>query len=94
MVSKGENKYIVYPIYFEKSVSKFSGRKVSLKNAVEKPSFEDIAKAAKSLGLNPVLEKEVAHPSHPWRKEGRILVDKKNSKSKILASISKFLKSV
>jgi len=92
MVSRGENKFVIYPIYFDKTVTKFLGRKVSLKNAVEKPNIEDIAKAAKSLGLNPVLEKESAHPSHPWRKEGRILVDKKDSKSKILVSISKFLK--
>ena len=92
MVSRGDNKFVIYPIYFDKTFSKLSGRKVSLKNAVEKPNIEDIAKAAKSLGLNPILEKESAHPSHPWRKEGRILVDKKNSKSKILVSISKFLK--
>ncbi len=92
MVSRGENKFVIYPIYFDKTVSRFSGRKVSLKNAIEKPNIEDIVKAAKSLGLNPVLEKESAHSSYPWRKEGRILVDKKNSKSKILVSISKFLK--
>ncbi|HEY0089838.1 MAG TPA: signal recognition particle subunit SRP19/SEC65 family protein [Candidatus Lokiarchaeia archaeon] len=92
MVSRDENKFVIYPIYFDKSISKLSGRKVSLKNAVEKPIIDDIAKAAKSLGLNPVLEKESTYPSHPWRKEGRILVDKKGSKSKILANISKFLK--
>jgi len=92
MVSRGENKFVIYPIYFDKTVSKLIGRKVSLKNAVEKPNVEDIAKAAKSLGLNPAIEKNSAHPSHPWQKEGRILVDKKDSKSKILVSISKFLK--
>jgi len=92
MVSRGENKFVIYPIYFDKTISKLSGRKVSLKNAVEKPIIDDIAKAAKSLGLNPVIEKDSTHPSHPWRKEGRILVDKKGSKSKILVNISKFLK--
>jgi len=92
MVSRGDSKFVIYPIYFDKTVSKFSGRKVSLKNAVEKPNIEEIVKAAKSLGLNPVLEKETSHPFQPWRKEGRILVDKKYSKSKILVSISKFLK--
>ena len=92
MVSRGENKFVIYPIYFDKNVSKLSGRKVSLKNAVEKPNIDDIAKAAKSLGLDPILEKESAHSSNPWQKHGRILVDKKDSKSKILVSISKFLK--
>ena len=88
MVSRGEDKYVIYPIYFDKSVSRLSGRKVSMKHAVDKPSFEDISKAAKSLNLNPILEKEVAYPSRNWKKEGRILIDKKDSKGKLLVQIA------
>jgi len=88
MVSRGEEKYVIWPIYFDKSVSRLSGRKVSKKYAVEKPSAENIVKAAKSLGLNPVFEKDVAHPSKNWKKEGRILVDKKDSKAKLLIKIA------
>jgi len=88
MVSRGEDKYVVWPIYFDKSVSRLAGRKVSKKHAVEKPSIESIAKAAKSLGLNPVLEKDSAYPSRYWKKEGRILVDKKDSKSNLLTKIA------
>jgi len=88
MVSRGEDKYVVWPVYFDKTVSRFSGRKIAKKHAVEKPSIEDIAKAAKSLGLNPILEKNYAYPSKHWKKEGRILVDKKASKSKILVQIA------
>ncbi len=91
MVSRGEDKYVIYPIYFDKSVSRLSGRRVSRKNAVDKPDLENISKAAKSLGLNPVLEKEVAYPSRNWKKEGRILVDKTDSKSNILVQIAKRL---
>ena len=89
MVSRGEEKYVIWPIYLDKSVSKMAGRKVSKKDAVEKPSIENIAKAAKLLGLNPVLEKEAIHPSKNWKKEGRVLIDKKNSKIKLLRQISK-----
>jgi len=88
MVSRGEDKYVVWPVYFDKSVSRLSGRKIAKKHAVEKPSIEDIAKAAKSLGLNPVLEKNCAYPSKHWKKEGRILVDKKDTKSKLLLQIA------
>ena len=88
MVSRGEDKYVVWPVYFDKSVSRLSGRKIAKKHAVEKPSIEDIAKAAKSLGLNPVLEKNCAYPSKHWKKEGRILVDKKDTKSKLLVQIA------
>lgn len=92
MVSRGEEKYVVWPIYFDKSVSRLSGRKVTKKHAVDKPNIEDISKAAKSLGLNPVLEKNVAHPSRFWKKEGRILVDKKDSKSELIRKIAKKIK--
>jgi len=89
MVSRGEEKYVVWPVYFDKSVSRIAGRKVSKKDAVDKPSSESIAKAAKSLGLNPVLQKEVMHPSKNWKKEGRVLIDKKDSKTKLLRQIAK-----
>ena len=88
MVSRGDDKYVIWPIYFDKSLSKLEGRKVPKKNAVEKPSIDDIVKAAKSLGLNPFLEKNVAHPSRHWKKEGRVLIDKKDSKSKLLIKIA------
>jgi len=87
MVSRDEDKYVIWPVYFDKNVSRLDGRKVSKKHAVEKPSIENISKAAKSLGLRPVLEKDCAYPSKPWKKDGRILVDKKDSKSKLLRQI-------
>ena len=88
MVSRGEDKYVVWPIYFDKSVSRLEGRKVSKKQAVEKPNIEDITKAAKSLKLNPVIEKDCCHPTRNWRKEGRVLIDKKDLKSKLLRQIA------
>jgi len=91
MVSKGEDKYVVWPVYFDKSISRLSGRRIAKKHAVEKPSIENIAKAAKSLGLNPILEKNCSYPSKHWKKEGRVLVDKKDSKSKLLKQISNLL---
>ena len=88
MVSKDEDKYVVWPIYFDKSLSRLNGRKVAKKHAVEKPTSEDIAKAAKSLGLHPILEKDASHPSRCWKKEGRVLINKKDPKSKVLVQIA------
>jgi signal recognition particle subunit SRP19 len=88
MVSKDENKYVIYPLYFDSAVSRLNGRKVAKKHAVEKPSLENIAKAAKSLGLNPILEKDGIHPSTPCKKEGRILVEKKGPKTKLLIQLA------
>lgn len=89
MVSRNEDKYVIWPVYFDKSVTRAEGRKVAKKLAIDKPSIENISKAAKSLGFNPVLEKESAYPSKHWKKEGRILVDKKEAKSKILVQIAR-----
>ncbi|MBN1861241.1 MAG: signal recognition particle protein Srp19 [Candidatus Thermoplasmatota archaeon] len=88
MVTKDDNKHVVYPLYFDRAVSRLNGRKVAKKHAIEKPSLEAIAKAAKSLGLNPILEKEAVHSSTPWKKEGRILIDKKGPKTQLLLQIS------
>jgi signal recognition particle subunit SRP19 len=88
MVSRNEHKYILYPLYFDSAVSRLKGRKVGRKYAVEKPTVETIAKAAGSLGLHPLLEKDHAHPSTPWRKEGRVVIDKKGPKTRLLLQIT------
>lgn len=88
MVSRTDNNYVIYPIYFDTTVSRKNGRKVAKKHAVEKPSSENIAKAAKSLGYTPILEKDAAHPSTPWKKDGRILLKKKGEKTRLLLQLS------
>ncbi|DAC72879.1 MAG TPA: signal recognition particle protein Srp19 [Thermoplasmata archaeon] len=88
MVARDDNKYVIYPVYFDRDVSRLRGRKVPQKHAVEKPTLEKIAKAAQSLGLHPVLEKDAFHSSAPWRKEGRILIEKKGPKTKLLLQLS------
>ena len=61
---------------------------MSRKFAVEKPQLDTVMKAARSLGLNPIIEKSASHPSRPFLKEGRLLVDKKISKIEILKQIA------
>jgi signal recognition particle subunit SRP19 len=88
MVSKDDNKYVIYPVYFDKTLSRLNGRRVARKYAVEKPSVETIVKAAKLLGLSPILEKNAVHSSTPWKKEGRILIEKKGPKTKLLLQLA------
>ena len=86
-----DDKYVIYPIYFDSTISKNKGRRLPKSLSIEKPSIEDISKAAKSLNLKPILEKECSHPARHWKKEGRIFVDKKNSKNSTLIQIAKLL---
>jgi signal recognition particle subunit SRP19 len=88
MVTRDENKYVIYPVYFDRAISRFNGRKVAKKYAVEKPTLETILKAAQSLKLNPLIEKDRMHSSTPWKKEGRILIEKKGPKTKLLIQIA------
>jgi signal recognition particle subunit SRP19 len=88
MVSRNESKYVIYPLYFDRAISRLKGRKVAKKYAVEKPTLETIAKAAQSLKLNPSIEKDKIHSSTPWKKEERILIEKKGPKTKLLIQIA------
>ncbi|HEC80831.1 MAG TPA: signal recognition particle protein Srp19 [Thermoplasmatales archaeon] len=88
MVGKKDGKYVVWPAYFDINLSRGEGRRVSKKLAVENPTLEGIAKAAQSLGLHPVVEKEVRYPSRQWDVKGRVLVDKVESKCSVLRKIA------
>ena len=88
MVSKNDGKWVIWPIYFDKSISRKNGRKVAKKNAIDKPLLENIVKAAKSLGLNPIIEKDNSHPKNHWKKHCRVLVVQTKSKSKILENLA------
>jgi signal recognition particle subunit SRP19 len=86
-----DDKYIIYPLYFDEMLSRKNGRRVPKNLAVEKPTVEDIAKAAKNLNLHPIIEKESSHSARHWKKEGRILIDKKDTKQTLLNQIAKVL---
>jgi len=83
-------KYIIWPVYFDRNVSRKKGRRVSKGMAVAHPNIDSIYKAAQKLGLNPQLEQK-SYPSRWWKREGCILVDKKKSKTEILQDIAKII---
>lgn len=91
MSYRKDNKFIIYPLYFDKTISRKKGRRLAKNFCIDKPSIENIAKSATSIGLNPIIEKNKKHPSRFWKNEGRILVDKKYSKQTILNQIAKRL---
>lgn len=84
---------MIWPAYFDAELSRKEGRKVARNMAVKNPSIDDVYKAAKRLMLNPIKE-EKAYPSRWWRKEGRILVDKKYKKADIIRKIAEVIKGI
>ncbi len=92
LVAKAENRLILWPEYFDNSLSKRHGRRVRRKLATSSPTVEDIAKAAKKLKLNPKIEHEKSYPGRWWRKTGRVLVQATDKKTKIIRRIAIVMK--
>jgi signal recognition particle subunit SEC65 len=87
MVSKRDEKYVVYPCYFDSHTPR-PLRRVPKDLAVRGPSADEVAKAALALKLTPVLEKGRAHPYRPWEKSGRVLVDIRGEKGALLRQLA------
>lgn len=87
MVSKRDARYVVYPCYLDAGTPR-PLRRVPKALAVRGPSAEEVAKAALALRLSPVLEKGRAHPSRPWAKEGRVLLEMRGEKGALLRQIA------
>ncbi|MHB1261074.1 MAG: signal recognition particle subunit SRP19/SEC65 family protein [Thermoplasmatota archaeon] len=84
MVSKGLDKFVLWPAYFDRERSRADGRRVPDSVAVRAPDAQWIETAARKLGLDPQVEENAVHPSIPYEKVGRVLVSKKGSKEQVL----------
>ena len=89
---RGDRPIVLYPAYFDIGRSRTSGRRVAKKWAVESPTVDEVAAAAKALGLEPELETGKAFPSTPWRREGRVLVRADFFKTSILQKVAQRIK--
>jgi len=90
MVSKRDEKYVVYPVYFESRAPR-PLRRVPRPLSVRGPSADEIARAALALKLAPVLEKGRAHPSRPWERSGRVLIDMRGDKATLLRQLAEHM---
>ena len=92
LVTKKENRIVLWPEYFDGTLPKNRGRRVPQKIATKAPTVEEIAKAAKRLKLNPKIERNRAYPSRWWRKTGRVLVQGRMRKTKIIRQVGILIK--
>ena len=83
-----EDKYIIYPLYFDATLSRKQGRRIPKNLCIEKPEITQISKSAKNLGFNPFIEEQSSHPRHHWKHNGRIFIDKKQSKQSMIKQIA------
>ena len=88
MVSKGLDRFVLWPRYFDARLSHAEGRRVPESLAVKAPDARWVETAAKRLHLDPQVEEDARHPSVPYEKSGRVLVARKGSKAKIVQQVA------
>ncbi len=91
-MAKQKRAIVLYPMYFDADRSRDDGRRVARRVAVIGPTVEEIAAAAGALGLKPKVESESAHPSAPWKHDGRVLVRGDYFKTSVVRKIAEKIK--
>lgn len=83
---------VIWLDYFNKTLSKKMGRRVTKEKSVFDPSLKELSDAAKAAGFELKEESDqVRFPRRPFVRSGYIILPKKMSKSKAIAKISEKL---
>ena len=91
-MAKKEKPMVLYPAYFDSGRSRDEGRRVPRNLAVSAPKAEEVHQAAKSLGLQAIIDPDRSHPSTPLQKEGRVMVEGNYVKSSVIRKVAEKLK--
>jgi signal recognition particle subunit SRP19 len=83
---------VVYPAYFDRSLSRRGGRRVKNELSVENVKLEDLVRVVKRLKLTYTEEKGHAYSRRWWLKEGRLLINTSMPKEELLRMIARGLR--
>ena len=66
--------------YFDSRYSRKSGRRVSRIASIARPNLDQIALAARAVGITKMRrDQSASHPKRPYSKEGRLIVSSKDA---------------
>lgn len=88
MVSKGDDTVVLWPRYFDRSVSRAAGRRIPKDLAVKRPDAAWVNSAAKKAGYKPELQAKVRHPTMPWKVMGRVLIVSDDNKETVIRKVA------
>ncbi len=88
MVSKGADRFVLWPHYFDARLSRADGRRVKESLAVKAPDAKWIEAAARKVGLDAELDEAARNPATPGERSGRVLVARKGSKEQVLELVA------
>ena len=91
--------YVLYPEYFNKTLTRKQGRLVPKNKAVEDCTLSKIVKACQVLELDFEVEKDKKYSKNWWLSEGRVIINPEGITNKTelirrVANISRRLKKV
>lgn len=93
MVSKGSDRIVLWPHYFDRRLSRAEGRRVGSALAVKDPDAKWVEAAARKAGLDATVEEKAHHPSLPYDRPGRVLVAKAGAhKQAVLAQVARTMR--
>ena len=79
---------MLWPVYFERTVSRGNGRRVKREIARDGVTLNDLEKALRSLGMKYTVEEGKAHPSRWSKGEGRVIVETEMAKEALLDKVA------
>ena len=83
---------VVWLDYFNKTLPRDKGRKLSKEKCVFDPSLKELIEATKAAGLELTeSDEKVRFPKRPYVRSGYVIVPKNGPKTKILNKISEKL---
>ncbi|MFB6103768.1 MAG: signal recognition particle subunit SRP19 [Halobacteriaceae archaeon] len=87
---------VLYPAYFDATLSRSDGRRVATDLAVEDPSVEELAEAVGQVGYDAVIERDIAYSREPTRTRGRVLVNSADdaTKSDLIQAVAAYIKAL
>jgi len=65
---------VIWPAYLDAGLTRREGRRVPRDAAVAEPTVDEIADAARQVGYDAVIERDLAYSRQPWRRTGRVRV--------------------
>ncbi len=82
---------ILYPCYFNHSLTRAEGRRVDREHALKSPKIQEIERAARRTGATNVVIEPHSHPAHWFRREGRIVLEWNGSKESLIKKVARKL---
>ncbi|AHG04000.1 signal recognition particle [Halobacterium sp. DL1] len=84
---------VIWPAYFDATLSRRDGRRIPRSLAVEEPTVDEIATAVQQVGYDAVVERDVSYPRRHWEQSGRVLVKDADDagKSDLLQAVAAYV---